>query len=62
MIGPGAAQVAFRWAVFIAVAAGLLLLAVKPGSAEFVITVLMLCMGVGFAAVIAVLVRVKKNR
>ena len=61
MIGPGAGQAAFRWAAFIAVLAGLLLLVVKPGTAEFVITVFMLSVGLIFAAVIAVLVRTRKH-
>ncbi len=61
MIGPGAGQAAFRWAAFIAVLAGLLLLVVKPGSPEFVITVLMLGTGVLFAAAVAVLVRMKNR-
>jgi hypothetical protein len=61
VIGPGAGLAAFRWAVFIAVLAGLLLLAVEPGSAEFVITAFMLGVSVVFAVVIAVLVRLKNR-
>jgi hypothetical protein len=61
VIGPGAGLAAFRWAVFIAVLAGLLLLAVEPGSAEFVITALMLGVSVVFAVVIVILVRVKNR-
>jgi hypothetical protein len=61
MIGPGAGMAAFRWAAFLAVSAGLLLLIVEPGTGEFVITVFMLCLSVFFAAAIAVLVRLKKR-
>jgi hypothetical protein len=61
MIGPGAGMVAFRLAAFLVVSAGLLLLVVKPGTPEFVITVFMLCLSVFFAAAIAVLVRLKKR-
>jgi hypothetical protein len=49
---------AFRIAFFIAFVALLMLLFVRPGTAEFVITVLALVIGVVFAAVIVVLARV----
>jgi membrane protein implicated in regulation of membrane protease activity len=52
---------AFRWAAFLAVCAGLLLLVVEPGTPEFVITVFMLCLSGLFAAAIAVLVRMKNR-
>ncbi|MEQ4208743.1 hypothetical protein ABN028_16980 [Actinopolymorpha sp. B17G11] len=61
MIGPGAGMAAFRWAAFLAVCAGFLLLVVQPGTAEFVITVFMLCLSVFFAGAVAVLVRMKNR-
>lgn len=61
MIGTGAGQAAFRWAVFIVVFAGLLLLMVDPGTPQFVITVFMMVVGVLFAAAVFVLVRIRKR-
>jgi hypothetical protein len=57
----------FKMAVFIAVVAGLLLLWTRPspGTPEFVITVTTLVLGVGFAAVILISVKLSqrwKNR
>jgi hypothetical protein len=54
----------FKMAVFITVVAGLLLLWTRPspGTAGFVITVTVLVMGVGFAAVILVLARISNRR
>jgi hypothetical protein len=49
---------AFRIAFFIAFTSLVLLIFVRPGSAEFVITVLSLTMGILFGAVIVVLARV----
>lgn len=57
MIGPGVGQVAFRWAAFIVVASGLMLLVVRPGTPEFVITVVMLVVGLAFGAGVFALVR-----
>ena len=57
MIGPGAGQVAFRWATFIVVLSGLMLLVTRPGSPEFVITVVMLVVGLVFGAGVFALVR-----
>jgi hypothetical protein len=61
MIGPGAGLMAFRVAAFIVVFSGLLLLIVEPGTAQFVITCFMLAMGLVFAALVFVLVRLKNR-
>ncbi|WP_020575701.1 hypothetical protein [Actinopolymorpha alba] len=61
MISPGVGQAAFRWAAFIVVFSGILLLMVKPGTPAFVITVFMMVAGVLFAALISVLVRIKNR-
>ncbi|REF38151.1 hypothetical protein [Thermasporomyces composti] len=61
MISPGVGQVAFRWAVFLIVFSGILLLFVQPGTASFVITVFMLVVGLLFAALVFVLVRIDKR-
>lgn len=61
MISPELAQAATRLAAFIVVAALLLLLFVRPGSPQFVITVFMLAIGLLFAAVILVLARIRKR-
>ncbi|HEY8454979.1 MAG TPA: hypothetical protein VIL34_05260 [Actinopolymorphaceae bacterium] len=60
MIGPSVGQAAFRWATFIVVLSGMLLFVVRPGSAEFVITAFMFAVGIVFATVIAVVVRMKR--
>lgn len=54
----------FKMAVFIAVVSGLLLLWTRPspGTAGFVITVTMLVVGVGFAAVILISVKLSQRR
>lgn len=61
MISPGVGQAAFRWAMFIVVFSGILLLFVRPGTPSFVITVFMLAVGLVFAALIFVLVRINKR-
>jgi hypothetical protein len=61
MISPGVGQVAFRWAIFLIVFSGLLLLFVPPGTASFVITVFMLVVGLVFAALVFVLVRINRR-
>lgn len=58
MINPGLAHVALRWAAFIVVVTLLLLLFVRPGTPQFVITVLMLAIGLLFGSVIFVLARI----
>jgi hypothetical protein len=54
----------FKMAVFIAVVAGLLLLWTRPspGTPQFVITVSTLVLGVGFATLIAVAVKLSQRR
>lgn len=58
MVGPELGRLAFVWAAFIVLLSGLLLWVTEPGTAGFVISVVMLCLGVIFIGVIAVLVRV----
>jgi hypothetical protein len=62
VISPELGKAAFRWAVFIVVVAGLLLLIVEPGTPQFVITVVMLAAGALFGAVVFVLVRIGARR
>lgn len=62
MISPELGKAAFRWAVFIVVVSGLLLLIVEPGTPQFVITVMMLAAGALFAVVVFVLVRIGTSR
>lgn len=62
MISPELGMTAFRWAVFMVVMSGLLLLVVEPGTPQFVITVMMLAAGAVFAVVIFVLVRIGAHR
>jgi hypothetical protein len=50
-------QAGFRIAFFMIFVAGVLLLLLPPGTAEFYITVLTLLMGLAFAGVIVLLVR-----
>lgn len=55
---PGLARAALRWAVLIVVVSAGLLLFLKPGTAEFVITVFTLGIGLVFGGLVIVLVRV----
>lgn len=57
MLSPEAGKMWFRIAVFIVIVAGILLPFQKAGSAEFVITVLTLVMGVLFVIFLAVIAR-----
>ncbi|MBM7787700.1 hypothetical protein [Tenggerimyces flavus] len=62
MISPELGKAAFRWAIFLVVVSGLLLLLVKPGTPQFVITVVMLAAGALFGTVVFVLVRIGARR
>jgi len=55
---PGLARAALRWAVLIVVVSAGLLLFLRPGTAEFVITVFTLGIGLVFGGLVIVLVRV----
>ncbi len=55
---PGLARAALRWAVLIVVVSAGLLLFLKPGTVEFVITVFTLGIGLVFGGLVIVLVRV----
>lgn len=57
MLGPELGRVAFQIAFFITLASAGLLFFLTPGSAEFVITVASLVVGLIFLLVVAVLVR-----
>jgi hypothetical protein len=57
MLSPQLGQAAFRIATFLFVVSLGLLLFVKPGSAEFVVTVITLGIGIVLGTTIAVLVR-----
>lgn len=63
MIGPDVGQVAFRWALFLIAAAGLLLLMARPspGTPQFVVTVLLLGVGVVMALLVFLFVRIKRR-
>ncbi len=56
-MSPHMGQQAFRIAIFIILVSGCLLFIVKPGTAEFVITVATFVIGLVFAILIAVLAR-----
>ncbi|MBL7201868.1 MAG: hypothetical protein ISS56_17145 [Anaerolineae bacterium] len=58
MIGPQLGRAAFRIAFMMVSVSAVLILVVTPGTAEFWISVLTLVVGLLFAAIIAVLVRV----
>ena len=57
MISPQLGKAAFRIIMFITVTSLLVLPFVKPGSAEFVVTVVTLVIGICFGVVLFVLVR-----
>ncbi len=57
MISPPLGRAALRIAMFLVVTSLMLLPFVKPGSAEFVVTVVTLIIGVGFGVVLLILVR-----
>jgi hypothetical protein len=57
MISPQLGSAAFRIIVFLVVTSLILLPFVKPGSAEFVVTIVTLAIGVCFGVVLFVLVR-----
>ncbi|HEY1293140.1 MAG TPA: hypothetical protein VGJ60_08680 [Chloroflexota bacterium] len=58
MLSPEIGRVAFRWAIFIVLVAGVLLATLTPGTPEFAVTVLTLLIGVLFVAAIFVWIRV----
>ena len=56
-MNPGAARAALQLALFIVIAAFLSLLCVQPGSAEYVITVVSLGVGLVFLALVVLMIR-----
>jgi hypothetical protein len=58
VLSPELGRAAFRCAMVIVIIALGLLVTLRPGSAEFSITVLTLCIGLAFIGVIALFVRV----
>ena len=58
MIGPQLGRTAFRIAFMMIAVSGVLLFVLSPGTAEFFVSVLTLILGLVFAGMIAILVRV----
>ena len=56
-MNPQAARAALQLALFVVIAAGLSLLCVRPGSAEFIVTVLSLVVGLMFLGAVAFFIR-----
>ena len=56
-MNPQAAKAALQLALFVVIAAGLSLLCVRPDSAEFVVTVLSLVVGLMFLGAVAFIIR-----
>lgn len=48
-----------RWGVLVVVMSGLLLFFQKPGTPEFVITILSLCIGAALVALVVLLIRMQ---
>lgn len=61
MIGPELGKAAFRWALLIILLAAGLLLVLRPGSREFVITVFTLVIGLAFAGLVIVMTRLSSR-
>jgi len=58
MLSPEIGRVAFRWAIFVVLVAGVLLATLTPGTPEFAVTLLTVLLGALFTAVIVVWIRV----
>ena len=56
-MNPQAARAALQLALFVVIAAGFSLLCVRPGSAEFVVTILSLVVGLMFLGAVAFIIR-----
>jgi hypothetical protein len=61
VIGPELGKAAFRWALLIILLAAGLLLVLRPGSREFVITVFTLVIGLAFAGLVIVMTRLSSR-
>jgi hypothetical protein len=57
MFSPELGQAAFRWAIFIVLVAGGLLLTLTPGTPEFAVTVLTLLIGLALLGIVVACVR-----
>ena len=57
MLSPEVARAAFRWAIFIVLAALGLLVVLTPGSPEFAITLVTLLIGLVFVGIVVACVR-----
>ena len=57
MLSPEIGRYAFRWAIFIVLVAGGLLVTLRPGTPEFAVTLLTLLIGVLFVGVLVVCIR-----
>lgn len=58
MISPQLGKLAFSWAMVLILLAGGLLFIVKPGSPQFVITVMTLGLGVAFLGIVILVVKI----
>lgn len=58
MIGPQVGQAAFRIAFMMVVLSGIMLFFLTPGTAEYIISVVTLILGLVFMGIVFVLVRV----
>ncbi len=56
-VDPELGKAAFRWALFIIVAAGVMLFFLSPGSAQYYVTILTLAIGLAFLALVIFLVK-----
>ena len=58
MLSPDIGRVAFRWAIFVVLVAGVLLATLTPGTPEFAVTLLTLLVGALFMGILVVWIRV----
>jgi hypothetical protein len=61
VISPETGKIAFRWALLIILLAAGLLLLLRPGSREFVVTVFTLVIGLVFAVLVIVMSRLSSR-
>jgi hypothetical protein len=57
VLSPDVGRYAFRWAIFIVLVAGGLLVTLSPGTPEFAVTLLTLMIGLLFVGVLVVCIR-----
>lgn len=61
-MGPQIGRAALGWAAFLVLASGVLLLTLTPGTAEFVVTLFTLCLGLLLGLVVVVGVVITRRR